>query len=583
MSVVARIYDPLGVISPVVIPVKVLFQQICRRNGHWDQELDDDHALIWKKWIFELRKAHQISLPRCYFISASESVYSAQLHAFSDGSKDAFAGTIYLRFHSAVGVSTSLVTSKMRVAPLDIKSIPRLELLGALIVTRLITRVRRTLGTLLHLNEVYCWTDNTGVLYWIKGTNKEYKQFVENRLREIRRLTQPESWAYVPSSSNPADIPTRGMTAQELMDSDLWWYGPPWLSQPPEFWPKYETSSTPPEECIQEMKENDKKLMQETVSMVSTVETMQLESVISSSDYSRSTRLVRVTAFVLRFINNLKLRVASERVMDSLTASEYQQAEFLWIRSIQNLERKKPNFQQKSLHLGLYEDQDGVQRCKGRLGNAVLPFDARFPIFLPSDNHLTALIIEECHRKVLHNGVKETLTELRSRFWVPRGRQVVRRVIARCSVCKRFEGQHYSVPPAAALPGFRLEEQFAFTNTGVDFCGPLFVKAGTNEKGHMNKVHIALFTCCSSHAIHVDLVPDLTTEAFLRCFKHFTCRRGIPRLIVSDNAKTFKSSAKKLCALFELPEVLKLFCELKIKWRFNLERAPWWGGASLRG
>ena len=132
-------------------------------------------------------------------------MYSAQLHAFSDGSKDAFAGTIYLRFHSAAGISTSLVTSKTRVAPLNIKSIPRLELLGAVIVTRLITRVRRTLGTLLHLNEVYCWTDNTGVLFWIKGTNKEYKQFVENWLREIRRLSEPESWAYVPSSSNPAD------------------------------------------------------------------------------------------------------------------------------------------------------------------------------------------------------------------------------------------------------------------------------------------------------------------------------------------------------------------------------------------
>ena len=212
----------------------------------------------------------------------------------------------------------------------------------------------------------------------------------------------------------------------------------------------------------------------------------------------------------------------------------------------------------------------------------MLPFDARYPIFLPSDNHLTALIIEECHRKVLHNGVKETLTELRSRFWVPRGRQVVGRVIARCSVCKKFEGQHYSVPPAAALPGFCLEEQFAFTNTGLDFCGPLFVNAGTNEKGQMNKMHIALFTCCNSHAIHVDLVPDLTTEAFLHCFKRFTSRKGNPHLIVSGIAKTFKSSAKNLCALFELPEVMKLFSELKINWRFNLERALWWG-ASLRG
>ena len=106
----------------------------------------------------------------------------------------------------------------------------------------------------------------------------------------------------------------------------------------------------------------------------------------------------------------------------------------------------------------------------------MLPFDARCPIFLPSDNHLTTLIIGECHRKVLHSGVKETLTELRSRFWVPRGRQVVPQVIARCSVCKKFEGQHYSVPPAVALPDFRLEEQFAFTSTGVDFCGPFICK-----------------------------------------------------------------------------------------------------------
>ena len=124
--------------------------------------MDDDHAIIWKKWISELRKAHEIFLPQCYFISASESVYSAQLHAFSDESKDAFAGMIYFRFHSAAGISTSLVTSKTRVASPDIKSIPRLELLSALILTRLIARVRRILGTLLHLGEVYCWTDNTG-------------------------------------------------------------------------------------------------------------------------------------------------------------------------------------------------------------------------------------------------------------------------------------------------------------------------------------------------------------------------------------------------------------------------------------
>ena len=163
--------------------------------------------------------------------------YSAS--SVSDGSNDAFSGVVYLRFHSAVGISTSLVTSKTRVAPLDIKSTPRLELLRALILARLIAQVRRTLGTLVvHLREVYCWTDETGVLNWIKGTNKEYKQLIENRLREILKLTQPKSWAYVSSSSNPADTSTREMTVQELINCDLWWYGPPWHSQPPEVWPQ---------------------------------------------------------------------------------------------------------------------------------------------------------------------------------------------------------------------------------------------------------------------------------------------------------------------------------------------------------
>ena len=111
----------------------------------------------------------------------------------------------------------------------------------------------------------------------------------------------------------------------------------------------------------------------------------------------------------------------------------------------------------------------------------------------------------------------------------------------------------------------------------MDFCGSSFVKSGTDERAQMNKADITLFICCSSRSVHVDLVPDLTTEAFLQCSKCFTCRRGIPHLMVLDTAKTFKSSAKKLCALFELPEALKLFPELKIKWKFNLERSLWWG------
>ena len=235
-------------------------------------------------------------------------------------------------------------------------------------------------------------------------------------------------------------------------------------------------------------------------------------------------------------------------------------------------------FESLKNQLGLYTDDNGLLRCKGRLQNATIPFNAKYPILLPADHYLTALIIHDCHKRVLHNGSRETLAELRSRFWIVRGRQVVRKVLSRCVICKRIEGQHYAIPPTAPLPQFRVEESPVFTNTGIDFVGPLFVKRGTKEKGDMEKVYIALYTCGSSRAVHLDVVPDLTAETFIRSFKRFICRRGIPRLVVSDNAKTFKTTAKFLSSIFELPEVQTFLLNHKVKWRFNLERAPWWGG-----
>ena len=168
----------------------------------------------------------------------------------------------------------------------------------------------------------------------------------------------------------------------------------------------------------------------------------------------------------------------------------------------------------------------------GRLQNATIPFNAKHPILLPGDHHLTVLLIRDCHKRVLHNGARETLAELRTRFWIVRGRQVVRKVLSRCTTCKRVEGQHYAVPPTAPLPQFRVEESPAFNNTGVDFAGPLFVKSDVKEKSDMKKVYIALYTCGSSRAVHLDVVPDLSAETFIRSFKRFICRKGMPRLVI---------------------------------------------------
>lgn len=205
-----------------------------------------------------------------------------------------------------------------------------------------------------------------------------------------------------------------------------------------------------------------------------------------------------------------------EKRFGPLHIDEYESAEILWLKEMQKTAVRSPKFESLKQQLGLYSDDDGQFRCKGRLQNASIPFDSKHPILLPADHHLTVLIIEDCHKRALHNGVKETLTELRSRFWVINGRQTVRRVISKCVNCEKIEGKHCVIPPTAPLPQFSVEENPAFTNTGIDFAGPLFVKSGEGkEQSNMQKVYLVLFTCGSTRAVHLEAVPDLSSETFI--------------------------------------------------------------------
>ena len=148
-------------------------------------------------------------------------------------------------------------------------------------------------------------------------------------------------------------------------------------------------------------------------------------------------------------------------------------------------------------------------------------------------------------------------------------------MIGKCQICRRLEGKAYKSPPVAELPNFRVNETLPFSNTGVDFAGPLFVKTDTGE---MKKVYIALFTCCVTRAIHLELVEDLHTMSFVNCLRRFCSRRGTPRLINSDNAKTFKAADKLLDRLATDHTFLEFLDHRRIVWKFNLPLSSWWGG-----
>jgi hypothetical protein len=171
------------------------------------------------------------------------------------------------------------------------------------------------------------------------------------------------------------------------------------------------------------------------------------------------------------------------------------------------------------------------------------------PILLNAKNRLTYLIVKESHNRVFHNGVKETLTELRSRFWIIRGRQFITKLFHRCVVCKKYEGKPYFLPASPALPEFRTQRQAPFASTGVNFAGPLYVKDSKKSKTQ-TKTWIALYTCALTRALHLELVSDMTSESFLLCFRRFCARRGLPKRMISDNAKMFVTASRRVKALF---------------------------------
>ena len=535
----------------------------------------------------DLQRVDNVRVNRYYFPGQKTKVKSAVLHGFGDASKGAYCAVVYLCIESEDKYRTSLVAAKTRVAASTPMTIPRLELLAALILARLISAVREALTQVIHIEEVSCWTDSITVFHWIQS-DKEFKQFVQNRIEEIHKLTDVKSWRHCPGIENPADIGSRGCLASELVNSSLWWKGPAWLQSSPKNFPKFGTVSDEelPEECSREFKETERNSVNvahnaTTVNLTKEpmrIKITRLTEAIDCEQFNDATKLFRVTALSLKFVRNLKAarnqRKEPQDTTPTLTVEEINEAKSLWIREIQEPMKHQKNFENLKQQLGLYSGEDDILRCKGRLGNAPLDIATRYPILLPRQHHVTRLIVEACHRKVNHGGVKETLVELRSEYWAPKGRQLVKKTLHQCVICKKLEGLPYKAYKRAELPETRVTDVPAFTHVGVDFAGPLFTKTTRGT----TKTYICLFTCATSRAIHLELLPDLSSEAFIRGLQRFAGRRGTPASITSDNAKTFKRANKDLAQLFKARKAQDFAANRGITWNFILEKAPWWGG-----
>lgn len=279
-----------------------------------------------------------------------------------------------------------LLTSKTRVSPLKDVSIPRLELMSARLLAQLMSSVKKALEHQAKLSCTKFWLDSMTALHWI-GNRGEWKQFVQHRVNEILKLADKIDWGHCPGVDNPADIGSRGELATQLKDNQLWWVGPKWLSGPKEGWPRRESKHKNLEVVEEERK---------VTTMVAEVRRVAGISVLISLErYGK----------LLRFRDNVQARVKGfERRDGRFSIEGLVEAENMWMKEAQTLLKAQPNYSQLSVKLGLIEEE-GILRCKGRLGNADMEFGTRYPIILPKEHKLTELIVLNCHSQVHHCGV----------------------------------------------------------------------------------------------------------------------------------------------------------------------------------
>ena len=536
----AKIFDPLGFFTPFTIKLKNWFQELCLNKVDWDEEMNDNERKLWDALISQLNTLSEIKIQRCYF-DEHKRPSVIELHGFSDASERAFAAAVYLRVIYEDGdVSAKLVASKTKVAPIKKQTIPRLELLGATILARLINTITQSLPQV--IESTFQWVDSMATLCWITN-ERQWKPYVQHRVDEIRKLTDKRSWRFCPGKENPADLPSRGLSTRELATSIIWWNGPEFLYLSKPEWPKNPVtidSETAKEEIV-------KKPTKVTHSLTTAIKEnngSNVTQIIDCERFGNLKRLFRVTAYVLRFIKGLKEKKSTGK---ELTAPEIETAETLWIKSIQSTNfykeleclsasNKHSSSPQYVKQFNLFLDRQKVIKCKGRLHNSELNESGKNPILLPACHYFTKLVIKDCHERVHHSGLNTTLTNTRERFWIIKGRQAVKRVLKLCVTCRKLEGTPYRTPQVPDLPEFRVSEDPPFTYTGVDFAGPLYIKEEKSENDENEKAYVCLFTCASTRAVHLELVRTLTLESFLNAFRRFSSRRGLPARLISDNA-----------------------------------------------
>ena len=482
LSESSKVFDPLSLTGPVTVKAKQLISKLWKRKrtkNHWDETVDGELCKEWSSLSRDLESLSSLQFPRLALTDDSP----MDLFFFSDACKSSYGFVAY----AVQKGSSNFVFAKAKVAPLQERTLPQLELLGAVVACQgLLTMLE--IFKHVKINNVYIHLDAQIVLSWLLSSALPKNNYTCNRVKDVKKMVKAASdsynvnvfFKYVPTGDNPADMLSRGISFAKFSEQlDLWIHGPSWIRGATVVWPSSEYG------CLSEASKS--------LVMCTDLGARRepLAPVVSFERFSSFTKLLNSTNFVISFLE--RRGVLKKDTMQDLwgTTDTLEIAKLHLIKTMQaevfhnELEYlrgpKTSGVPARVRDMNMFLDRFGIIRCDGRMGKVTrFDYDLMYPILLaPKEHALTKSLVLHYHLKVQHLGIQSTLTKIKlAGFRLIHPYQTVKSIINPCFTCKRFNNLCYKYPRMTDLPRDRVNLVRPYSNVGLDYTGHVWVDQG---------------------------------------------------------------------------------------------------------
>lgn len=548
LKTIASIFDPLGSISPAILKARCELQKLFHESKSWDDNVGHEQQSRITEALNHLFNFHLITIPRWIQVEQLK-----EIAVFCDASKAAYGAVIYAINRQTK--NTTMICSKTRLCPRRSLTIPALELAAAALAIDLTAKIKNQINKLI----INYYSDSKITLDRVQNKSRNNRDvFVRNRIRKILTDSTTLQWHYVNTNENPADILTRGCSAESLPSNRTWNHGPPWLAST---FPKIdETTST----AIH--------------SLSALLHTPLVSSIFNPSKAEMKFGTYSVHLLIMKWLARLRCKQQNQREEEQLKrqttiCSIRMQQREMFGNQIRALSKNRDNKYVQVEQYYVYLDKNNILRIKTRFQTGEISIDS--PIVLTSKSELTRSMILYWHWKLKHPSKATFTSILREQYVIIGLRDSISEIHRSCVRCKFIESRPIKAS-FGLVPKFRTEMRF-FQSIGVDHFGPIFVKDYEHSKV-TRKVYVLIGTCASTRLIHLEMCNSLDAlDTYCALIRMFTIR-GTPRLIYSDNGTAFVHLHKKYKELHKQHPNLTETAALIPTWKFSSPGAPWQGG-----